>query len=120
MQQGGELLMRANSVPMNMGLNYASLPQRKTGWAMPYAPLLEASLTIKLDGAGFTAPPTEEAIEGPFGTYRRTVKQLGPGQIKMTTRSTLVTGTYEAARYPEIVDYTRKIKAAEDQVIRAK
>ena len=119
-QQGGELLMRANSVPMNMGLNYASLPQRKTGWAMPYAPLLEASLTIKLDGAGFTAPPTEETIEGPFGTYRRTVKQLGPGQIKLTTRSTLVTGTYEAARYPEIVDYTRKIKAAEDQVIRAK
>ena len=60
------------------------------------------------------------SFEGPFGTYRRTVKQVAPGQIKMTTRSTLVTGTYEAGRYPEIVDYTRKIKAAEDQVIRAK
>ncbi|MDC0667621.1 tetratricopeptide repeat protein [Nannocystis radixulma] len=119
-QQSGELLMRANAVPMNMGLNYASLPQRKTGWAMPYAPILEASVTIKLDGASFTAPPSDETIEGPFGTYRRTIKQVAPGQLKLTTRSTLVVGTYEAARYPEIVGYTRKIKAAEDQVIRAK
>ncbi|MBZ5712565.1 hypothetical protein [Nannocystis pusilla] len=119
-QQSGELLMRANAVPMNMGLNYASLPQRKTGWAMPYAPVLEASVTIKLDGASFTAPPTDETIEGPFGTYRRTIKQVAPNQLKLTTRSTLVVGTYEAARYPEIVGYTRQIKAAEDQVIRAK
>jgi hypothetical protein len=118
--QGGELLLRANAVPMNMGLNYASLPQRKTGWVMPYAPVLEANISIKLDGAKFTAPPTEETIEGPFGSYRRTAKLTAPNELKLTTRSTLVVGTYEAARYPEIVAYTRSIKAAEDQVIRAK
>src|SRR5690606_21600574 len=116
-QQGGELLLRASAVPMNMGLNYASLPQRKTGWVMPYAPVLEASISIKLDGATFTAPPTTETIEGPFGTYSRTAKLTAPDRIELTTRSTLVVGTYEAGRYPEIVSYTRKIKAAEEQVI---
>lgn len=119
-QQGGELLMRANTIPMNMGLNYASLPQRKTGWVMPYAPVLEGKLTVTLQGAGFTAPPSAETIEGPFGSYRRTVNQDGPGKLTITTRSTLVVGTYPADRYPEIVGYTRQIKAAEDQVIRAR
>lgn len=119
-QQGGELLMRANAIPMNMGLNYASLPQRKTGWVMPYAPLLEGKLTVTLTGASFTAPPSEESIEGAFGTYRRNVKQDGPNKLTVTTRSTLAIGTYPAERYPEIVGYTRQIKAAEDQVIRAR
>ena len=119
-QQGGELQLRANAVPMNMGLNYASLPERKTGWVMPYAPVLEASVTITLKGAKFTAPPSEVAIWGPFGSFRRTVKELAPNKLQFTTRSTLKTGSYDPGRYPEIVDYTRKIKAAEDQVIRAR
>ncbi|HEY8378138.1 MAG TPA: hypothetical protein VIK91_16700, partial [Nannocystis sp.] len=119
-QQGGELQMRAGAVPMNMALNYAALPERKTGWVMAYAPVLEASIDIKLAGARFTAAPSEEAIEGPFGTYRRTVEQAGPGQLRISTRSTLVVGTYEVARYPELVTHARKIKAAEDQIIRAK
>lgn len=119
-QQGGELMLRASAVPMNMGLNYAALPQRKTGWVMPYAPLLTASVTLKLQGAGFTAVPSDEAIEGPFGAYRRTIKREGASQVTLTTRSTLVVGAYEAARYPEIVAYTRQVKAAEEQVFRAR
>mgnify|MGYP002777825739 CR=1 FL=1 len=119
-QQGGELLMRANAVPMNMGLNYAALPERKTGWAMPYAPVLEARVTVHLQGASFTAPPADAAIEGPFGAYKRTVKLEAPGKLSLVTRSSLVVGSYAAARYPELVDHARKVKAAEDQVIRAR
>lgn len=119
-QQGGELLMRANAVPMNMGLNYASLPERKTGWVMPYAPVLAASVTVKLDGAKFTAPPSDITIEGPFGAYRRTVTPGAAGELTIQTRSSLVIGSYPAARYPELVDHARKVKAAEDQIVRAR
>lgn len=118
--QGGELLMRASPVPMNMGLNYASLPQRKTGWMMPYAPVLTGTTTITLREGKFTAAPTTITIEGPFGAYKREVVEGKPGELTIATRSTLVVGAYEPGRYPEIVEYTRKIKAAEDQVIRAR
>lgn len=118
--QGGELLMRANPVPMNMGLNYAALPQRKTGWMMPYAPLLEGKVTIKLRDASFTAPPAPQALTSSFGTFKREVKASGPSELTITTRSTLAVGSYAPERYPEIVEYTRTIKAAEDQVIRAR
>lgn len=119
-QQGGELLMRANAVPMNMGLNYAALPERKTGWVMPYAPVLEATVTITIDGAKFTASPSDAAVDGPFGAYHRSVSPGAAGELTIKTRSSLVIGTYPADRYPELVDHARKVKAAEDQVIRAR
>ncbi|MBL9107038.1 MAG: tetratricopeptide repeat protein [Myxococcales bacterium] len=119
--QGGELLMRASVVPLNVGLGYTSLPQRKTGYVIPYAPLLDAHVTIKLAGGRFTGLPSAEKITTPHGTYTRSVESTaGAEQITVHTTATLQTGVYGPEKYPGLAGLTRQVKAAEDQIIRAK
>ncbi len=117
--QDGELLLRAAMVPVNVGLGYASLPTRKTGYHIPFAPELDAEVTIQIAGAKFRGKPSNETIETPHGTYRRTVEG---DATKMIVRSeaTLQTGVFGPEAYPGLAAMTRQIKAAEDQVIRAR
>ena len=117
--QGGELLMRAATVPLNVGLGYTALPERKTGYAIPYAPLLDTEVTIQIAGAKFTAMPSAEKIETPQGTYTRSVAAGGEG-LTIRTTATLQTGVFGPEVYPALAGLTRRIKAAEDQVIRAR
>ena len=120
-QQGGELLMRASAVPLNVGLGYTSLPERKTGFAIPYAPLLDAHVTIKLAGGRFTGLPTAEKISTPHGTYTRTVEaSTGADTVTLHTTATLQTGVFAPNQYPGLAALTRQVKTAEDQVLRAK
>lgn len=120
-QQGGELLMRAAAVPLNVGLGYTALPQRKTGFVIPYAPLLDAHVTIKLAGGRFTGLPSVEKIATPHGTYTRTVETSpGADTVTLHTTATLQTGVYAPDKYPGLAALTRQVKAAEDQILRAK
>ena len=118
--QGGELLMRAATVPLNVGLGYTPLPQRKTGYAIPYAPILSAQVTIQIAGAKFTGTPTAENIETPQGSYRRKVEAGADGSLTVRTSATLQTGVFGPDQYPALAGLTRRVKAAEDQVIRAR
>ena len=117
--QGGELLMRAAIVPLNVGLGYTALPERKTGYAIPYAPLLDAEVTIQIAGAKFTATPSAETITTPQGSYKRSVEATSEG-LTIRTAATLSTGVFGPEVYPALASLTRKVKAAEDQVIRAR
>lgn len=117
--QGGELLMRAATVPLNVGLGYTALPERKTGYAIPYAPLLDAEVTIQIAGAKFTGTPSAETIDTPQGSYHRSV-ELGAEGLTVRTRATLGTGVFGPEVYPALASLTRRVKAAEDQVIRAR
>ena len=117
--QGGELLMRAATVPLNVGLGYTALPERKTGYAIPYAPLLDAEVTIQIAGAKFTATPSAETITTPQGSYKRSVEATSEG-LTIRTAATLGTGVFGPEVYPALASLTRKVKAAEDQVIRAR
>lgn len=119
-QQGGELLMRAATVPLNVGLGYTTLPERRTGFAIPYAPKLDASVTIKIAGAKFTGAPSAEKIESPHGTYTRTVDAAGSDTLVVRTTATLKTGVFGPDNYAALAGLTRRVKAAEDQVIRAR
>jgi hypothetical protein len=119
-QQGGELLMRAATVPLNVGLGFTSLPQRRTGFAIPYAPRLDAHVTIAIAGAKFTGVPTAENITSPHGTYTRKVESGEGGAITVHTTATLRTGSFEPAAYPTLAALTRQVKTAEDQVLRAR
>ncbi len=119
--QGGELLMRAATVPLNVGLGYTTLPTRKTGYAIPYAPALDAVVKIAIAGAKFTSVPSTERIQNGLATYTRAVA-VGPGGASLEVRTTasLKTGVFEPGVYPQLAGVTREVKAAEDQVIRAR
>lgn len=120
-EQGGELLMRAATVPLNVGLGYTTLPTRKTGYAIPYAPALDAVVQITIAGAKFSGAPSAEDIQTGLATYTRKV-QVAPGGASLEVRTTasLKTGVFEPSVYPQLAAVTREIKAAEDQVIRAR
>jgi len=118
--QAGELLLRAATVPLNVGLGYTPLPQRKTGYAIPYAPVLDAEVKITIAGAKFTGAPTSETIETPQGSYRRKVEAGADHSLTVRTSATLQTGVFGPEQYPALAGLTRRVKAAEDQVIRAR
>lgn len=120
-EQGGELLMRAATVPLNVGLGYTTLASRKTGYAIPYAPVLDATVKISIDGAKFTGVPSSEDIQSGLATYTRAVA-VAPGgaSLELRTTASLRTGVFEPAVYPQLASVTRQVKAAEDQVIRAR
>jgi tetratricopeptide (TPR) repeat protein len=120
-EQGGELLMRAATVPLNVGLGYTTLPTRKTGYAIPYAPALDAVVQIAIEGAKFTGAPSAENIQNGLATYTRAVK-VAPGgaSLEVHTTASLKTGVFEPTVYPRLSAVTREIKAAEEQVIRAR
>jgi len=120
-RQGGNLLLRAALVPMNLGLGFAGLPERKTGLVIPYAPIQEAVVKLKLDGVSLKALPEATSISTDAGGYTRAIDG-GPGDSVVTvrTRSRLRPGILEAEDYGELVELTRSIRAAEDDLLRAR
>ena len=63
--------------------------------------------------------PSAEKIETPQGTYTRSVAAGSEG-LTIRTTATLQTGVFGPEVYPALAGLTRRIKAAEDQVIRAR
>ncbi len=120
-RQGGDLLLRAALVPMNLGLGFAGLPERKTGLVIPYAPIQEAVVKLKLDGVSLKALPEAASITTDAGGYTRAIDG-GPGDSVVTvrTRSRLRPGILEVEDYSELVELTRSIRAAEDELLRAR
>ncbi|MEE9386768.1 MAG: hypothetical protein V3V08_25405 [Nannocystaceae bacterium] len=120
--QGGELVVPATVVPMNMGLRYTRLPSRWSGLAIRYAPEQEARVEINLMGAKWTAMPLPEQVRGPYGGYERQVEGggIGASKVVLHTRSTLELGVIEPERYADLVGYTRGLESAERAVLRAR
>ena len=120
-RQGGELVLRAAIVPMNIGLGYANLPERTTGMVIPYAPVQEAVVKLSLEGATIRALPGAETVTTDVGGYTRVIDgAAGDSAVTLRTRSRLEPGVIEAADYEELVELTRSIRAAEDEVLRAR
>lgn len=118
--QGGELILPAALVPMNLGLGYTQLPRRWSGMVIPYAPVQEASVTVELtDGRLGKLPPKVE-IESTHGSYRRQVSAgaSGANSVLIETRTTLKPGIVEADEYPRVIELTRGIQDAEQAVLR--
>ena len=76
-------------------------------------------MTIQIAGAKFTATPSAETITTPQGSYKRSVEATSEG-LTIRTAATLSTGVFGPEVYPALASLTRKVKAAEDQVIRAR
>ncbi len=122
-RQGKDLIMPSAIVPMNLGFGFTTLPQRQTGLVIPYGPLKTARVTVRLvGGATFRDLPEDVSLKHAHGTYSRTITDGGEGASMVTieTRSTLVPGVVEAARYPELAALTREINVEEDEVLRAR
>ncbi len=119
-RQGGDLLLRAALVPMNLGLGFAGLHARKTGLVIPYAPIQEAVVKLKLDGVTLRTMPDAATITTDAGGYTRAIDEGDDGVVTLRTRTRLRPGILEAADYGELVELTRGIRAAEDELFRAK
>jgi hypothetical protein len=122
--QGGELIIPAALVPMNLGLGYTQLPRRWSGMVVPYAPLQEARVKIELlPGQGTLrslAPDID--IESAHGSYLRKLVEGGQEQssVVLETRATLTTGIVEASEYGEMAEMTQAIQDAEQAVFRVR
>lgn len=118
-RQGGDSLMRAATVPMNMALGYAQLPERKTGMAIAYAPKKTAEVTIRLTDGKFVDVPKSAEVKDDYGTYRREVTgQSGSNEITIKTEMSLTLGVIEPEDYPDLVNFARELKVIEDEIIR--
>ncbi|MEZ4452800.1 MAG: hypothetical protein R3B09_25285 [Nannocystaceae bacterium] len=119
--QGGDRAIRAALVPMNLGLGFAALPSRTTGLLIPYAPVQEAVVKVRWDGAAVRSLPKPMTVKTPYGSYVRAVDgSAGGDEITIRTRSTLTAGVVEPDDYPEFVELTREIRAAEDELVRVR
>lgn len=119
-RQGADLVLRAALVPMNLGLGFTGLPERTTGMVIPYAPVQEAEVTVRLAEGTFKAAPGPAAVESEFGAFSRAVTGKGTDTLTIRTRSTLRPGIVEADEYAELVGMVRAIRQAEDEVARAR
>ncbi len=120
-RQGQDLVLRAAIVPMNLGLGYAGLPERNTGLVIPYAPIQEAVIRLKLKGFALRVLPDAASITTDAGGYTLAVEgQPGGSELVLKTRSRLRPGIIEAADYDELVELTRSIRSVEDETIRAR
>ncbi|MBK8237647.1 MAG: tetratricopeptide repeat protein [Deltaproteobacteria bacterium] len=112
--QGGALLVRADPLPLSTAARMATLPSRKTGMLIPYAPELRATLTLHVEGGRFREVPAAVSIENRFGSYRRTVQGgAGDERVVLELRSSVTPGVVAASDYPEFVEFARAVEAAE-------
>jgi tetratricopeptide (TPR) repeat protein len=120
-RQGGDLVVPAALVAMNLAHGYTQLPERWSALAVPYAPVQEARVVVRVAGARLS-PPDAVRVESRFGGYTRTVRAdpADPSRLVLETRSTLATGIVPAGDYAELTELTRAIAAAERSVVRAR
>ncbi len=118
--QDGALLLPADLVPLNPSARYVALPDRVTGLVVPYAPVHEASLRVRLKDGRFSELPASAEIESDFGRFERTVQgRAGSAEVELRYRSTLQTGVVEAAQYRKFSDFARRVESATQATLRA-
>jgi hypothetical protein len=117
--QGGNLVMRSAPLPLNTGGRYASLPHRVTGMVVPYAPLQEADIQIRLKGARFTDIPQDAEVKSGFGTFSRHVEG-GGNKVELKFRSELKTGVVEPTAYDKLADFARRVETETQALLRAR
>jgi tetratricopeptide (TPR) repeat protein len=122
--QGGELIIPAALVPMNLGLGYTQLPRRWSGMIVPYAPVQQARISIELTPGQlhWRNVAQDVDIETAHGSYARKTVEGGKGESKVVieTRATLTTGIVEASEYARMAEMTRAIQDAEQAILRVK
>lgn len=118
--QGGALMMRGNPLPLGTAARFATLPSRKTGMVVPYAPKLEAKLTVRTTGV-LREVPDAQNISTEFGKYERKVTAGGAGKDSVVIElvSTLKTGVVTPEQYPGFVEFARSVESAEQALLKA-
>jgi tetratricopeptide (TPR) repeat protein len=116
--QGEGMTLGAGLVPLNAAQPYTSLPQRKTGLAIGYAPVQEATVEVRLKGAKIHAAPGGAKIQLPEGSYEREVS-VAPdaASVRLRLRSQLRPGIVEPAQYSALQRLARAVEDAERAVI---
>jgi tetratricopeptide (TPR) repeat protein len=120
--QGRQLILLAAAVPIDPLTGFAQLPTRWSGMVINYATVLEAKVRYVLDGATFTEVPPDVRLEGPWGSYARTLGAGGVGQreLVLESRSTVVPGIVEPKDYSDLAALAGRIQSAEQQLLRAR
>jgi tetratricopeptide (TPR) repeat protein len=120
-KQGGALMLRASPLPLSLASRHTVLPKRTTGLVIPYAPKLEADVTVALPGGVLREVPSAANISTEFGKYERKVVEGGVGQakVRMQFRSEVVPGVIEPAKYEALADFARKVDSVEQALLRA-
>lgn len=119
--QGGALMMRGNPLPMSAAARMATLPSRKTGMVVPYAPRLEAHLVVRSKAGALREVPQAARIDSDFGSYERRIRAGGVGQhvIEIDLVSTLRPGVIVPEQYPAFVEFARAVETAEQALLKA-
>jgi len=119
--QGGALMMRSNPLPLSTAARLATLPSRKTGMVVPYAPRLEAKITVRTSGGPLREVPEAATIESAFGRYERKITSGGAGKdsVAIELVSTLKTGVVEPEQYAAFVEFARAVESAEQALLKA-
>ncbi|MFO7562930.1 MAG: hypothetical protein R6X02_09840 [Enhygromyxa sp.] len=120
--QNGQLVLLAAAVPIDQATGYTRLPSRWSGMVIGYAPVLEAKVHYKLDGASFAEIPADVELSDARGSYARKLVSGGVGQRELVfeSRSTLVPGIVEAGEYRELAEFAVRMQTAEQQLLRAR
>ncbi|MBL8946372.1 MAG: hypothetical protein JNK45_24615 [Myxococcales bacterium] len=119
--QGGALMMRGSPLPLSTAARLATLPTRKTGMVVPYAPQLEAKLVVRTAGGALREVPAPIRIDTPFGRYERKLRKGGVGQdvVELELTSKLHAGIVEANDYPAFVEFAAAVETAEQALLKA-
>ncbi|NVB41478.1 hypothetical protein G6O69_26810 [Pseudenhygromyxa sp. WMMC2535] len=120
--QGGQLATLAATVPLDLATGYTRLPSRWSGLVIGYAPILEAKVSVQLDGRTFSQLPADVALEGARGRYTRTLVEGGEGsdRVVLESRSVLEPGIVELSDYRALAQYANSVQAAEQQLLIAR
>ncbi|MEM6290326.1 MAG: hypothetical protein AAGA54_03645 [Myxococcota bacterium] len=118
--QNGALLLQADLVPLDQASRYVALPTRVTGMVVPYAPVHEATVRVRLRDGRFSEVPEPLSLTSDFGAFERTVDgRAGASEVQMRYRSTLTTGVIEARKYRTFADFARAVETATGASLRA-
>ncbi len=120
--QGGELVLPSALVSLNQGMTYSVLPKRWSGLLVGYAPTLRVRATVDLVGLRFSSLPPPRSVEGPFGSYVRTMVEgaVDGSKITLESRSTLMPGTILPEDYVAFKAFTALLQEHERSVFRAR
>ena len=113
-RQGGTLTVPANLVTFNMARPYATLPERRTGLLIPYAPRQVATIRLKVKGGEVRAAPEPADVRDAHGGFRRAV-QVAPGgdALVLELVGDLKVGIVEPEDYGDLVELAQDIDEAE-------
>ncbi|MBC8071189.1 MAG: transglutaminase domain-containing protein, partial [Deltaproteobacteria bacterium] len=120
-QQGEALMLRANPLMLSTAARMSTLPTRKTGMVIPFAPDLRVDVTLRVHGTVLRELPQPVKLESPFGRYDRKLSSGGVGkdEARLELRSTLRPGLVTAVEYPAFVEFAREVESAEQALVKA-